>query len=170
MLYVKVKKQNKLSAVLCALLCIGGLGLFGISLSPSLPFPFVAQGLGIMLLTFFVILYSKFFLHTYYYAIRPSGIFDAQGNELCDFEVVDEVGKKRTTVCRLALRDITAVTARPLRATKKNGQPEIKAEGGTVYRYCADIFPQKVMVLYTADGDVAVLTFQEEIYTALSKK
>ncbi len=170
MYQVKVKKQNKLTAVLCALLCAGGVGLFGISLNPAVPFPFVAQGFGVLALTAGVTLYSKFFLHTYYYGVCPSGVFDASGTEIYDLEVVDEIGKKRTTVCRLGLRDIVCVAARPVRATKKNGQPRIEANGGTVYRYCADIFPQKVIVIYTADGDAVVLTFDAGIYDILSRK
>lgn len=170
MYQVKVKKQNKLTAVLCALLCAGGVGLFGISLNPSVPFPFVAQGLGVLSLTVSVILYTRYFLHTYYYSVHPSGVFDASGTEIYDLEVVDESGKKRTTVCRLGLRDIVRVTARPVRATKKNGQPRIVADGGTVYRYCADIFPQKVIVVYTADGDAVVMTYDAGIYDILSRK
>ncbi len=170
MYQVKVKKQNNLSAVLCALLCAGGVGLFGISLNPSVPFPFVAQGFGVLALTAGVTLYSKFFLHAYYYAVRPSGVFDADDREIYDLEVVDEIGKKRTTVCRLGLRDIVRVSARPVRATKKNGQPKIVADGGTVYYYCADVFVQKVIVIYTADGDAVVLTYDAGIYDILSRK
>lgn len=169
-MFIKIKPQNKLTALFFALLCAGGLGLFGISLNPAVPFPFVAQGLGVLLLVFGVVLCTKFILRTLYYSIQPAGIFDADGNEIYDLEVIEEIGKKRTTVCRVNLRDVVRVQSRPARATKKNGQSEIRANGGTVFRYCADLFPEQIMVIDTADGDVVVLTFQAQIFDILSQK
>ena len=81
-MFIKIKPQNKLTALFFALLCAGGLGLFGISLNPAVPFPFVAQGLGVLLLVFGVVLCTKFILRTLYYSIQPAGIFDADGNEI----------------------------------------------------------------------------------------
>lgn len=168
MYYVKAKAQNKLTLLFCVLLCAGGVGLFGISFRPVLPFPFLAQGPGIVALTFGVLLYTKYFLRTYYYSIAPGGVFDADGREVYHLEVIEEMGKRRTVVCRIALRDITSVTARPARATKKNGQSRICAEGGRVYRYCADLFPEKVTVVATTDGDTVVLTYDRGLYEALT--
>ena len=167
MYYVKVKQQNKLTVLVCALLCAAGVGLFGISFLPSLPFPFLAQGMGILALTFGVVLYTKFVLHTFYYSVSPGGVFDADGREVYNLEVIDEAGKKRTVVCRIGLRDITSVAARPARATKKNGQSEIRAEGGKVYRYCADLFPEQVLVIATSDGDTVVLTYDKGLQEVL---
>lgn len=171
MYQVKVQRQNKITAMLCALLCAGGVGLFAISLLPGLPFPFFAQGMGVLALTFGVLFYAKYILHTYYYNIRPSGIFDADGAEIIDLEVVDEIGKRRTTVCRIGLRDMAEISARPARATKKNGQTKLRArDGGRIFYYCADLFPEKILAVYTTDGNLIVLTFDQQLYNILRTK
>lgn len=169
------KKQNKLTAFACIACFVCGIGLFALSIGqPDLPYAtIVTQLFGVLFLTAGIYLYTKYFAHQYIYAVQPGGIFDANGCEIYDLVVMDTVGKnKQSVVCRLSLRDMVQIQARPARATKKNGYPKIEAtqEGGRVFYYCADMVPEKILAIYDSEGNVVVLTFEQDLYDILSRK
>ncbi len=170
---VQPKKQNKLDVLACAACFACGACVFAASIAnTSLPYlTLAAQLLAVLLLTAGIYLYSKFIARTYTYAVQPGGIYDTQGQELYDLVVTETTGKsKQRTVCRIALRDIVRTEARPLRATKKNGLCKIEASGdyGRKFSYCADLVPEKVLVIYDTDGNAVVLTYDERLWRILS--
>lgn len=169
------KRQNKLNALACLVCFVCGVGVFAVSMiSLSVPYlKLLAQLFGVLLLTAGVYLYGKFVARVYAYTVQPGGIFDADGYELYDLVVTETVGKRRQrVVCRLSLRDIAWVHARPAQASKKNGLAKIRAnhDGGRVFSYCVDLVPQKVITVGDADGNVVVLTFDARLYEILSQK
>ena len=172
---VTPKKQSKLTGLICAACFICGLGLFFASIGQGeIPYAtLLAQLAGVLCLVAGIYLYTKYFAHQFTYAVQPGGIFDANGDEIYDLTVVDTVGgRKRRVVCRIALRDIMQVDARPARATKKNGYAKIEApgeDGGEVFSYCADMIPGKILAVYDRDGNVVLLTFDQGLYEILSK-
>ena len=173
---VTPKKQSKLTGLSCAACFICGLGLFVASIGQNeIPYATLAAQLaGVLCLVAGVYLYTKYFAHQFTYAVQPGGIFDANGEEIYDLTVTDTVGGRRQrVVCRIALRDIVQVDARPARATKKNGYARIEApgeDGGQVFSYCADMIPGKILAVYDRDGNAVLLTFDQGLYEILSKK
>ncbi|MBQ7378660.1 MAG: hypothetical protein IJW70_03145 [Clostridia bacterium] len=172
---VTPKKQSKLTAAAVGACFACGIGLFAVSIGQeSLPFVTIAaQLISVLILTAGIYLYSKYIARQYTYTVQPGGIFDANGEEIYDLEVIETVGgRKQRVVCRLALRDIVQVDARPMRATKKNGYPKIEAtqDGGEVFIYCADMVPGKVLAVYDADGNVVVLTYDRTLCEILKQK
>ena len=172
---VSPKKQGILTAAAVIGCFVCGIGLFVASIGQNtLPYvTLAAQLAGVLLLTAGIYLYTKYFAHQFTYAVRPDGVFDANGEEIYDLVVIDTVGGRRQrVVCRIALRDIIKVSARPARATKKNGQTNIAPtqDGGQVFQYCADMVPRKILAVYDRDGNVVVLTFDAELERILSKK
>ena len=171
---VTPKKQNKLTDFACIACFVGGIGIFAVSiLNASVPYlTLAAQIVAVLLLTAGVYLYSKFIARTFTYKVQPGGIFDALGRELYDLIVVETVGnRKQTTVCRIALRDIATVQARPVRATKKNGLDKIEAQdGGHKFSYCVDMVPEKVIFVRDTDGNAVLLTYDAELWHILSQK
>ena len=171
---VTPKRQNKLTDFACISCFVCGIGIFAVSFfNTEIPYlTLFAQMLGVLLLTAGVYLYARFVARTYTYTVQPGGIFDAEGRELCDLVVIETVGKrKQRTVCRIALRDISWVKARPMRANKKKLLPKIEAqEGGQKFSYCADLVPEQVIAIYDVDGNVVVLTYDERLYDILSQK
>ncbi len=168
---VTPKKQSKLTGLICAACFICGLGLFFASIGQSeIPYAtLLAQLAGVLCLVAGIYLYTKYFAHQFTYAVQPGGIFNANGEEIYDLTVVDTVGgRKQRVVCRIALRDIVQVDARPARATKKNGYAKIEAPG-EVFSYCADMIPGKILAVYDRDGNVVLLTFDRGLYEILSK-
>ncbi len=170
---VTPRKQNKLTDFACIACFVGGIGIFAVSiLNASVPYlTLAAQIVAVLLLTAGIYLYARFVARTYTYTVQPGGIFDAEGRELYDLVVVETVGKsKQRTVCRIALRDITLVQARPVRASKKKGYAKIEAQdGGRSFSYCADLVPEKVIAIYDADGNAVTLTFDARLYDILSR-
>ena len=168
---VTPKKQNKLTDFACIACFVCGICIFAVSiLNASVPYlTLAAQVCAVLLLTAGIYLYSKFIARTFTYKVQPGGIFDADGRELYDLIVVETIGKsKQRTVCRIALRDITSVQARPIRATKKNGLSKIEAQdGGRKFTYCVDMVPEKVIALVDADGNAVLLTYDAGLYDIL---
>ncbi len=171
---VTPKRQNKLTELTCLACFACGVGIFAVSiLNTAIPYlTLAAQMLGVLLLTAGIYLYTKFISRTYTYAVQPGGIFGADGRELYDLVVTETVGaRKQRTVCRIALRDISYVQARPVRASKKNGASKIQAkDGGRKFSYCVDLVPEKVIALYDTDGNAVVLTHDARLYEILSQK
>lgn len=170
---VTPRKQNKLTDFACIACFVGGIGIFAVSiLNASVPYlTLAAQIVAVLLLTAGIYLYARFVARAYTYTVQPGGIFDADGRELYDLVVVETVGKsKQRTICRIALRDITQVQARPMRASQKNGYAKIEAQdGGRSFSYCADLVPEKVIAIYDADGNAVTLTFDARLYDILSQ-
>ena len=173
---VTPKRQNKLTALSCIACFVCGIGLFVASIGKEgLPYVTIAaQMVSVLILTAGIYLYSKFMARQFTYTVRPGGIFDANGEEIYDLTVTDTVGGRRQrVVCRIALREIVQVDARPARATKKNGYARIEApgeDGGQVFSYCADMIPGKILAVYDRDGNAVLLTFDQGLYEILSKK
>lgn len=168
------KKQNKLTGLACLSCFICGVGVFAVSIvNTSLPYLTLgAQLSGILFVTAGIYLYGKFIARTYTYTVQPSGIFDADGRETYDLTVIETTGqRKQRVVCRLGMRDIAYVQSRPMRAAKKSGLGKIKShrDGGRVFFYCADLVPERVIVVEENDGDVAVLTFDAQLYEILNR-
>ena len=170
---VTPKRQNKLTDLACIACFACGIGMFAASIfyaeTPYLTL--LAQTLGVLLLTAGIYLYARFVARTYTYAVQPGGIFDAEGRELYDLIVIETIGKrKQQTVCRIALRDMTAIVARPARASKKNPRDKIEAQnGGRKYAYCADLMPEQIIAIYDADGNAVILTYDAKLYNILSQ-
>ena len=168
------QKQNKLTDFACIACFICGICIFAVSiLNSSVPYlTLAAQVCAVLLLTAGIYLYTRFVARTYTYSVQPGGIFDADGRELYDLLVVETIGKsKQRTVCRIALRDITSVQARPVHATKKNGLSKIEAQdGGRKFTYCVDMVPEKVIALVDADGNAVLLTYDADLWHILSQK
>ena len=80
--------------------------LFSISNREGTPIPMLWQVGALICLTAAVYLLIRYSLKMYRYAIEPNGIIDAYGVEQCDLVITEMVGKKRTVVARVALRDI----------------------------------------------------------------
>ena len=172
---VNPKRQNKLTSATVIGCFVCGIGLFLASIGQSaLPYvTLAAQLAGVLLLTAGIYLYTKYIARQYTYAVRPRGVYSADGEEIYDLVVIETTGGRRQRVlCRLPLRDIVQADVRPARATKKNGHSEIKPtkEGGRVFWYCADMIPGKVLTVYDRDGNVVLLTFDQGLYEILSKK
>ncbi len=170
---VTPKRQNKLTDFACIACFVCGVGIFAVSLfNTEIPYlSLFAQMLGVLLLTAGVYLYAKFIARTYTYTVQPGGIFDAEGRELYDLVVIETIGKrKQRTVCRIALRDIAWIKARPLRTSKKNPQAKIEPrDGGHKFSYCADLVPEQVIAIYDVDGNAVVLTHDAQLYGILSQ-
>ena len=170
---VTPKKQNKLTDFACIACFVCGIGIFGVSiLNTAVPYlTLLAQICAVLLLTAGIYLYAKFVARTYTYTVQPGGIFDAEGRELYDLIVVEMVGKrKQRTVCRIALRDVSWIKARPAYASKKNLLPKIEpGQGGQKFSYCADLVPEQVIAIYDVDGNAVVLTFDAQLYDILSR-
>ena len=171
---VTPKRQNKLTDFACIACFVCGIGIFAVSiLNSSVPYlTLAAQICAVLLLTAGIYLYERFVARTYTYTVQPGGIFDVDGRELYDLVVVETVGKsKQRTVCRIALRDITSVQARPARASKKNGFDDIEAlDGGRKFSYCADMVPEKVLLIRDTDGNAVLLTYDADLWHILSQK
>lgn len=175
MYFVTPKKQNKLDALACAACFACGVGVFALSIvNSSMPYiTLLSQLLAVLLLTAGIYLYSKFVARTYTYAIAPGGIYGADGRELYDLVVTETTGKsKQRVVCRISLRDVVRTESRPLRGTKKNGHGKIApATGnGRTFSYCADMVPSRVLVVYDADGNAVVLTYDKGLHEILNQK
>ena len=171
---VTPQKQNKLDVIACGACFALGVGVFAVSIvNASLPYvTLAAQLLGVLLLTAGIYLYSKCIARTYTYAVQPGGIFDADGYEYYDLVVTETVGKsKQRVLCRISTRDIECVEARPGRAAKQNGLlGSAPASNGRTFHYCADLVPEKVLVIHDLDGNAVVLTYDQKLEQILCQK
>ncbi|MBO5269408.1 MAG: hypothetical protein J6B77_01395 [Clostridia bacterium] len=82
---------------------------------------------GALFLEISVLLAGRYLLRDYFYAL-----FDSDGS--VDFVVVEQKGKKRSVVCRIAVSDV-----RTLVASKKERDAFAEGESMRNYDYCMDI-------------------------------
>ncbi len=82
-----------------ALFFIGILFFLAVPLFPSLPYPVLYQGLGLISLTGGIMVISLCLMRNYTYSLEYS---DQNGSEMLDFVVTEQYGRRITVVCRVA--------------------------------------------------------------------
>ena len=112
--------------------------LFGAAAFKS--FVWVPQFIGMVLLIASITIYTKFLSSKYFYEI----VHDTEGTPL--FIVNQLIGKRMTTLCRIALYEIAKIEGE-CAEERKNHKPRA---GVKKYNYVPTLMPDKVFRIYTA--------------------
>ena len=144
-----------------------GLSLFGFSQIKSIPFPVIYQLLGLVSLTAFIILVSRYMMRRYVYRVEPRS--DGTPSEAPDFVVTEYYGRRVSVVCRVSVAAIEEI----LPITREN-RKEIKEKqnGRLFYDYTADLYSQNRYLVTVTDGEhrfCARILADEELLKWLGK-
>ena len=154
------KKENNKAAHLVFLLLIGGLLLLALtSLFQALPFRWVFQIFGVVMIGIAIYLYTRYFTRIFCYAVvqREDGTLD--------FTVTECQRKSRITVCRLSLSSIERieVVKASERDRKKALKKELSANGRKLFAYTVNIAPASVCYLVATEcGQPLAICFEPD--------
>ena len=128
------KKSNKAAHYTAALLLIAAFAAMLFSTMPNLPYRSVMQLAALVMLSFSILLITRYTLCTYSYSVIES-------NGEYDLTVTELKRKSRITVCRIGLEGIERVTL--ARRADKEQASKLKADskGRKAYSYCVDLAP-----------------------------
>ena len=150
-MYEYSPKNSKLrEKITVAVSGISALALYAVSVLPGTAFAWAFQLGAVLCLTLAVLVTARFLLRRFVYAIEPSD----RGNGT-DFVILEFYGKRVTTVCRIALENISRVEPR----TKESGS-RLAAEknGKRFYRYVAELFPRDAALVWAEEsGEECIL-------------
>ncbi len=154
------KKENNKAAHLVLLFLIGGFLLLALtSALPNLPFRWVFQIVGIVLIGGGIYLYTRYFTRTFTYAI----VRREDGSD--DLTVTECQRKSRITVCRLSLSGIERieiVTAAE-RDRRKALKKELRANRRTLFTYTVNLALAKVSFLSATEcGQAVAICFEPD--------
>jgi hypothetical protein len=144
------QKSTKRSTGLVIIFASAGLGFFLLpSLMKDIPYAWVSQMLGVVAVTAMIFVIAKGLARTFVYAIVEDG------ERRLDLTVseIERNGKKQTTVCRVALGNITeAYLLYPERSSDARKLKELEArarrEQRKRYSYCYESAPTPTCLLF----------------------
>ncbi|MCQ2429206.1 MAG: hypothetical protein MJ192_02635 [Clostridia bacterium] len=116
-----------IAALSCAIL------LFSASSAEGVPMPWVFQLAGIFIGAFGVYMLTRYSLRSYRYEITDTDLVAADGQRVLDLTVTQATGRKLTVVCRVSLRDVTAVNVLDRASFRR--QKAALCAGLTLFRY-----------------------------------
>ena len=125
-------------------------------------YTWVPQLIGMVLLVAAVTLYTKYLSAKYFYEI----VFDTEGTPL--FVVNQMIGKRMTTLCRIALYEIVRIDGENSEEQKNHKTP-----GGVKrYNYSPTLMPDRVFRIYTSgrhERAEIIVEFTDEAAIMLSE-
>ena len=141
---------------LVCLFLIGGLLLMFLSmrLKGAVDFIWVFQLVGIGLFTASIFIFSRFVAKGYIYSLSEDG----------DLTITEFQGKRRVTVCRLSIAQLSAVEEINASDPKKIAEmkKKIKTEKRKLYNYSIDIVPSKACYIFSDEYEPIAVLFQPD--------
>ena len=153
--YIPQKSNKKAMYLVCLFLIGGGLLMFfSTKLKGIIDFIWVFQLIGIALCAASIFIFSRYVSKAYIYVVTKDG----------DLTVIEVQGKKRITVCRLSIAQISRIESFDgtqtdnINAIKK----QMKSEKRKVYNYCIDLVPSAVCYVFSEEYDEVAVIFQPD--------
>jgi hypothetical protein len=154
------KPQNRIAMTISAVcFAVALIGMYGSNMTTFYPSVLQAIGLAALVASIYMLTRAQV---KYVYSIEP----DDRNPEEDDLVIARLQGKRRTVVCRLAVKDVREIDV----ATAEN-QKELasKYHADTVHNYCPEILPARSAYLHFEDvAPGTVLSATEEETTAPS--
>ncbi len=150
---------------LVCLFLIGGVLLMFLSmrLKGVIGFIWVFQLIGIALCAASIFIFSRYVSKGYIYAVTKDG----------DLTVTEVQGRRRVTVCRLAIAQITELELIDAPDAQKTAElkRKMKSEKRKVYNYCIDLVPERVCYIFSEEYEAVTVIFQpdERLFEYLKK-
>ena len=135
--------QNRIASVASAVtFAVALIGLYGSQLMPAFPALLQLIGLFALVASIYMLVRAQ---TRYIYAVEPDGT-EADEDDLV---IARRQGKRRTVVCRLAMKDIREIDMATPENKKELAQ---KYHGDNVHNYCAELMPARSVYLRFADS------------------
>ena len=153
--YIPQKSNKKAMYLVCLFLIGGGLLMFlSTKLKGVIGFVWVFQLIGIALCAASIFIFSRYVNKGYIYAITEDG----------DLTVTEAQGRKRITVCRLSVSQMSRVESFEGAQTEKINaiKKQIKSEKRKVYNYCIDLVPSTVCYVFSEEYENVTVIFQPD--------
>ncbi len=157
--YETPERQNNIASLATLIGGIAGIVLF--AASNYIPYPSVAQIIGMVLLVIAVMMAVRWQTR---YRYRVSE--DAEDGTV-ELSVVRLRGNKTMTLCRLALRDLREIDPCTPEDRKEHKQ---KYSADKIYNYCPDVLPAKSVYLHFEEAGQRIVLFlqaSEEFLTRM---
>ncbi len=148
----KTQRTNNVATALAAILFAAALVLLAFTAVFELPFTGIYQALIICLLTFSVLIVTRYLLKSFVYTVKES-------ENGYDLDVVEIRGKSAITVCRISLSNIERVEILKTNEKEKKKKLKKKAikESRKIFSYYPDIMPQKECLVFVTECDYPYL-------------
>lgn len=159
--FIPQKNTKKLTRVTGALF-IGAAVLMVVPLVFSgMPYRWVVQLLSIGMMVAGIFIMTRYAMKSFIYAV----ISTDDGN---DFTVTEVQNRHTITVCRISMSSIEQVTVVDAcdKAADSALKLRIKEEKRKSFNYCADLFPEKYICLFSCEADTPIaikLTWDESL-------
>ena len=109
-MYSNTPNPKNIAAKITSLLClIMGAFMFIVANSNSLKFPWIAQLIGLILITVSIYVASAYLLRQYTFSVQPRESSSGEVYEKTDFCITEKRSSKSFTVCRISLDEIVSV-------------------------------------------------------------
>ena len=159
------KKTNNIATVLVATLFLAAAVVFLFpAIFRNMPYTGFLQAAGLVLIIAALAVMSRYHFKYFTYVVRENG----EGQP--DLDVVEAQGKRRYTVCRVALGNIESVQ---LMNDGNREELRKKCKGRKKFAYVCDIAPtEQVYVFVTECGDplVLILAYDETLVNLITPK
>ncbi len=153
--YIPQKSNKKAMYLVCLFLIGGGLLMFlSTKLKGIIGFIWIFQLIGIALCAASIFIFSRYVSKSYIYAVTNEG----------DLTVTEVQGRKRITVCRLSIPQMSRVESFEGAQTEKINaiKKQIKSEKRKVYNYCIDLVPSTVCYVFSEEYENVTVIFQPD--------
>lgn len=145
--YIPQKNHTRLNGIIIILIALAAALFMTSIVFPEIPFRWVLQFLGIISLVGVVFIITRYVAKSFVYTVLVN---DDGARDLTVCELTN--GKKRTTVCRIAISNITeAYLLYPERSDDRIKEKELSANARSERRksfdYCHDIKASPVCIL-----------------------
>ena len=161
------KRTNNKARNSVMLLFFGSFALLFLTTAQNgLPFRWALQLIAVALLTVSIFLTTRYLTKIYVYRIESS----ERGADLVVLEA-GRNGRKRTTVCRIALSGISRRYLVDASDATSDKSKEIKKQGLSVYDYRPDLNPQKSILIIANEGGEELgirLAYDKTLYGLLA--
>ena len=138
------------------------------SSSTFVPFAPLWQLVGVLLLVAGVYLTTRYSLRSYTYAVEPGDILDADGEAVYELVITEAIGRKRTVVARVALRDIDADGLQVVRQGETAVRRDEASPTPRVLRYAnTPVVAVAIHVPVPEEGSILVLPYDEGLLAAI---
>jgi len=145
------KKDKKGSIVSLICMLLGGAGLI-FSVTSDFRYSLLVQMAALFLFVLSFEFFYRYEMTTYIYILDEK-----------DFVVIKEVGKKRTSVCNLAMSTAIAITRTPKKKKEKRALEQAYGSIGIRYNLSQVMRPEHpYSVLFSFNGKVAEIVFEPD--------
>ncbi len=159
--FTPTKNTKKLTQV-TGLLFVGAAILMVLTMViPDMPYRWVVQLISLGMLVMGIFITTRYVMKSFVYAVMSTD----DGN---DFTVTEIQNRHTITVCRISMSSVerTVVVEVNDKQTDAELKKQIKAEKRKTFNYCADLFPQKYVCIFSCESGTPIairLTWDESL-------